>query len=692
LRQGRHHRDQLERQQVQQVQQGQDYVCVVPKDLESGSFYGNEAVLFLNEDLKRLLEKTDADFWKVVKGNQSLHVALDSYLRYASRPHDLRAKASNQNIHASEKELSRRVFMVFYRLTLPKIELTQEQDHLHQHQHQLHEHQHQKKKEKERGDVLYNEWIVDIPKIFDICAVYGHSNPEIVSAFVRNAFELQPRYKEDLVACIRTLTSSTDQVVQTILTSEEDFGDLMDHLLYLVDAMSTLCCFLTAYGDYSILFSGGGGGEDGEMDANHVMEFLLHTYVVSFPRVLLQMDIEGTEIAESFRKTGNKMELVLMASVKYCLRACSSKQASACLVKLFSFIGKLESEPNGRKLLGALETKHNLSEHLVRAIEEGHLSMSKGQAVNMDSALGSCLQVKNLFVKLLYPDKSEKQAGGSRGEPKVDVFLEKQVETVRAILPDYGRGFIAACLKHYKMNLELTVSHVMEGSLPYELATLDSTQDIIMPAEGEKETVAAAADDDGDDDDMETPVIPLEPLSKGLEGADDKGFNFYKKRDKQVESEFLEEVDVVVRNKILNTHLYEDDYDDSMDFVDNTGQHEIDDLEGMESGQAGGSGSLPQSKTKTFWVQDGKVYNYAKPGSTKVDAPNAPNALEKARQLELEQDRLARKQAREDKLVKDPPKQQQRPNSSFHHKRKEKKKAHIGNHNRKARALRKQGM
>ena len=83
--------------------------------------------------------------------------------------------------------------------------------------------------------------------------------------------------------------------------------------------------------------------------------------------------------------------------------------------------------------------------------------------------------------------KKGKQAGGSRGELKVDVFLEKQVETVRAILPDYGRGFIAACLKHYKMNLELTVSHVMEGSLPYELATLDSTQDIIMPAEGERE-------------------------------------------------------------------------------------------------------------------------------------------------------------------------------------------------------------
>ena len=83
--------------------------------------------------------------------------------------------------------------------------------------------------------------------------------------------------------------------------------------------------------------------------------------------------------------------------------------------------------------------------------------------------------------------KKGKQAGRSRGEPKVDVFLEKQVETVRAILPDYGRGFIAACLKHYKMNLELTVSHVMEGSLPYELATLDSTQDIIMPAEGERE-------------------------------------------------------------------------------------------------------------------------------------------------------------------------------------------------------------
>ena len=68
------------------------WVALVPNDIESNSFYENEAVKYLSSDLKALLEKGDSEFWATVKASRSLHVALDSYLRYAVRPHDVRSR------------------------------------------------------------------------------------------------------------------------------------------------------------------------------------------------------------------------------------------------------------------------------------------------------------------------------------------------------------------------------------------------------------------------------------------------------------------------------------------------------------------------------------------------------------------------------------------------------------------------
>jgi len=42
--------------------------------------------------------------------------------------------------------------------------------------------------------LVYNNWIYDMAKLFDIGAIYGQSNPEVVKEIVFSVFENDKRY------------------------------------------------------------------------------------------------------------------------------------------------------------------------------------------------------------------------------------------------------------------------------------------------------------------------------------------------------------------------------------------------------------------------------------------------------------------------------------------------------------------
>ena len=48
-----------------------------------------------------------------------------------------------------------------------------------------------------------------------------------------------------------------------------------------------------------------------------------------------------------------------------------------------------------------------------------------------------------------------------------------QIAQIRDILPDYGPGFLAACLQHYRGNTEAVTNALLEGALPPALSSLD---------------------------------------------------------------------------------------------------------------------------------------------------------------------------------------------------------------------------
>lgn len=48
------------------------------------------------------------------------------------------------------------------------------------------------------GNLLYNNYIVTIPIIFDLCQLYGRENDKLIEKILRNIFSMQNMYNDDL--------------------------------------------------------------------------------------------------------------------------------------------------------------------------------------------------------------------------------------------------------------------------------------------------------------------------------------------------------------------------------------------------------------------------------------------------------------------------------------------------------------
>jgi len=56
------------------------------------------------------------------------------------------------------------------------------------------------------GDILYENYIFDIPRLMDICVVYGHgSDAALVSKMIGNIFQQQPKYTDDLYTVVLSI-------------------------------------------------------------------------------------------------------------------------------------------------------------------------------------------------------------------------------------------------------------------------------------------------------------------------------------------------------------------------------------------------------------------------------------------------------------------------------------------------------
>ena len=55
------------------------------------------------------------------------------------------------------------------------------------------------------GSIVYDYYLFDLPKILDLCVLYGEGNRPLLSKMIANLFERQPKYVEDWCSTIKSL-------------------------------------------------------------------------------------------------------------------------------------------------------------------------------------------------------------------------------------------------------------------------------------------------------------------------------------------------------------------------------------------------------------------------------------------------------------------------------------------------------
>lgn len=63
------------------------------------------------------------------------------------------------------------------------------------------------------GKLIYDNFIFDVPKMMDLCVLFGPTNSVLLSKMFKNIFVNQPKYKYDLEETAKGLV----QVMRSIL-------------------------------------------------------------------------------------------------------------------------------------------------------------------------------------------------------------------------------------------------------------------------------------------------------------------------------------------------------------------------------------------------------------------------------------------------------------------------------------------
>ncbi|XP_065885281.1 activating signal cointegrator 1 complex subunit 2-like [Dysidea avara] len=199
-----------------------------------------ESLQIINDDLHWLLSQSHWLFWSQVVFDVSLQKFLDSYLHLAPRPHDYNKLKCQDSCRHLMDEVNRRVFMVFLRMSTHK-------------------------ENKEHfiapavfGDILYQHFLFDIPKIFDLCSIYGQDNSALLGKMISNVFSTQPRYLQDLSATIDSIYELLDRLMakvtgkdnvtsQPLSSNQLSPKEVTDWIQFVMDIFHTINVFLLVH-------------------------------------------------------------------------------------------------------------------------------------------------------------------------------------------------------------------------------------------------------------------------------------------------------------------------------------------------------------------------------------------------------------------------------------------------------------
>ncbi|XP_076937684.1 uncharacterized protein LOC143605471 [Bidens hawaiensis] len=599
---------------------------------------------FLNRESSRLLKLNPKDFWKQVASDTSLHAFLESFLKYRSRWYDFPyrgAKGTVAGVIVGEHELSRRVFMILYRMSSNRDPGARSSDSL---------------SAKDHTVILQDKKLLDLPKLLDICAIYGHENEELTRLIVNNAIKVQPLIHDSFTPAIshflnlvhtmvdrcttslEVLYSSYDEQDNSFTRLHTDYLEIMD---FINDAIVSMHALVTAYNYAAVYFSS-------PVEASYGSDELLKVLARLHDSLLPALQ-QGFQIL--FKAEKDKLGEIVI----------SLKMLASRIVKLswsLLNISYLSEEvfhegvyfPTSSKIFPAqvedpvirsdilVQTFREINEEastvsLLKSVERSYQLMSRLEFLGnqgwvlMDDEqlrfLSGIIAVNNGSDMLSLPSTKVAEMNED------NAITESKISQVKDLFPDFGNGFISACLEVYNDNPEEVIQRILEDTLDKDLRSLDTSLAVVPPKinapsvdkkdKGKGKLVEPESEPKAD---YTLPKVKTEGQSPTSSSSSSSVGRFVRKSSTNVpDSEILNSNDEKSKSFALKSVLeYEDEYDDSFDDLglsvgDDSG---LDDLSekvtsnGVSASDASRWGSRQKPQ---FFVKDGKNYSYKVSGS-----------------------------------------------------------------------------
>ncbi|KAJ8385956.1 hypothetical protein AAFF_G00177770 [Aldrovandia affinis] len=462
-----------------------------------------EHAQFIIDDLDWLLALPHDKFWCQVVFDESLQKCLDSYLRHAPRGLDPAAIPASPAVADMQRRLHRSIFMTFLRMATHK-------------------------ESKENfitpavfGEIIYNNFLFDIPKILDLCVLYGKGNSQLLHKMIENIFTQQPSYYGDLEEAVPTVTQVLDTILQkcglqpegataseplkleahgrfTAMTMSQK--DLMDLVLYLCDSCTTIYSFLDifpaachtfqSHGFLSRLasfyemavpdlekavrkrhFDDKSSQEDLWRRVSHSCRKMVEIAHLLLQHTCLQPILEGSENIQSFVEDFLQIFTAFLQEKRFLVDYDEQFSVADDISLLQQAFPHLDETRTSYLLQGvdcAWESvgRKRLQRAPTAASQEVEREDSEWAESGSGRANGVPMGAEALVDSLQKGDNGA-VCSVSAGE------LESLLSHIRDLLPDLGEGFILACLEEYGYSSEVVINNILEDRLAPELDKLD---------------------------------------------------------------------------------------------------------------------------------------------------------------------------------------------------------------------------
>lgn len=554
---------------------------------------------YIEDDLHWLLRLPHDRFWCQVVYDSSLHECIGSFLHGAPRPYDLDIRFSAE-VKQKHESLLRLFFFVCLRMSTHK---ESKDSGLSPHSF---------------GEMIYENFIFDIPKIMDICVLFGRGNEAIVRKMVANIFAQQKRYYDDLQMIVSTTVQVFDTISencgftndllsppkqintkeqyhrnQLITMSPDKFQDI---IVYLSDIAYTLRGFFDIFHEGVIYFS----HENFPLKMAALYEAASTGFIEAFKK---RDDADGNVSSEVLKRalTNAKgcflhiFHRILFHSFLEPLIGCAcAERASGYAEGYLSVFTGILSEKRFLADLQALFPFADDKDILLQSVYK--IDHTRFQYIE-DAICGSLDLFRQTNSASSKDTHSSKQpvVGSSAAEgdhfqngdrehdpyealgacaPRVNgIELDSLTSSVKDLFPELGDGFIRLCLEEYNYDCEKVVGAILENNLSPALQNLDrSLPQTVVNAEQandelDENSILSQRSNifDGDEFDMFQRAVDT---SKIHVGKKNKAVDINNRTELSGLKSFYQKYDTISEMVEVNKDDYNDEYDDTYDSIE----------------------------------------------------------------------------------------------------------------------------